>query len=743
MTTDSLLGMTVSHYRITRPIGSGGMGVVYEAEDTRLGRKVAVKVLSEAMQRDPSILERFQREARAASALNHPGICTVHSIEQHEGQHFIVMELLEGQTLAKRIGHQPMELPEILDLGIQIADALESAHAKGIVHRDLKPVNLILNARGQIKILDFGLAKIGALTNYSDEAALDSRVETSLDLGDLTVAGMVLGTVHYMSPEQARGLPTDARTDIFSLGSVLYQMATGLLPFQGDTQAVVFDAILNRDPAPLTEVNPAMPEALERILEKALEKDRNLRCQTATELKTDLLRLKRDVDSGQRRQAELADSKGKAEQAAGSSVAVLYFENLSGVKEDEYFRDGVTEDIITELSKIQGMHVYSRPTVLAYRDKPVTPAQIGQQLRASVVLTGSIRRSGNRLRITAQLVDTHTDFPLWSERFDREMQDVFEVQDEIARRIAEALRIKLSPQEKEALAAKPTESLQAYDHYLRGRSYARRLTRQDLEFSLQMFNDAVAQDAEFALAHAAIANVCAYFFCHYDREPSWIDRARAASEKAVALRPDVPEVMVAQAWILYSRGEYQDAARILRSVITRKRDCEGAFYLLLRCLFANGQHQEVAALAEEAIEASGTDYNVYVPILNSLGALAKKEAKSNIQQRAIQALVSHIREVPEDARARSLIASDYAEIGRPEEARREATMAITLRPNESSILYNAACTFCSLKLKAEAMDALSKAWRAGFRDTDWVRGDPDLTLLHDEPEFARLYPNKA
>ena len=360
-----------------------------------------------------------------------------------------------------------------------------------------------------------------------------------------------------------------------------------------------------------------------------------------------------------------------------------------------------------------------------------------------MVLTGSIRRSGNRLRITAQLVDTHTDFPLWSERFDREMQDVFEVQDEIARKIAEALRIKLTPQEKEALAAKPTESLQAYDHYLRGRSYARRLTRQDLEFSLQMFNDAVAQDPDFALAHAAIANVCAYFFCHYDREPSWIDRARAASEKAVALRPDVPEVMVAQAWILYSRGEYQDAARILRSVITRKRDCEGAFYLLLRCLFANGQHQEVAALAEEAIEASGTDYNVYVPILNSLGALAKKEAKSNIQQRAIQALESHIREVPEDARARSLIASDYAEIGRTEDAKREATMAITLRPNESSILYNAACTFCSLKLKAEAMDALSKAWRAGFRDTDWVRGDPDLVLLQDEPEFARLYPTKA
>ena len=742
MAKESLVGAIVSHYRITSLLGSGGMGVVYEAEDTRLGRHVAVKVLSDEMQSDPSVLERFQREARAASALNHPGICTVHAIEQHAGQHFIVMELLEGQTLAKRIGRQPLELAEILDLGIQIADALESAHAKGIVHRDLKPVNMIVNARGQIKILDFGLAKIGALTNFTSDAPSDSRLETSLDRANLTMAGMVLGTVHYMSPEQARGQHTDARTDLFSLGTVLYQMATGSLPFQGDTQAVVFDAILNRDPAPLTEVNPAMPAALGRILEKTLEKDRILRCQTATELKTDLLRLKRDIDSGQRRQEELADSKGKTEGSAERSVAVLYFENLSGVKEDEYFRDGITEDIITELSKIQGMHVYSRPTMLAYRDKPVTPAQIGQQLRATYVLTGSVRRSGNRLRITAQLVDTHTDFPLWSERFDREMQDVFEVQDEIARKIAQALRIKLTTQEREALAAKPTENMQAYDHYLRGRSYARRQTRQDLEFALQMFNDAVTQDPDFALAHAAIANVCAQFFWQYDREPAWIDRARAASEKAVALRPEVPEVMVAQAWILYSRGEYSDAARILRAVLSRKRDCEGAFYLLLRCLFASGEYQEVAGLAEEAIEASGTDYNVYVPILNSLGALAKKELQSNILLRAVQAFEAHLREVPEDARARSLLASYYAEVGRTEDARREAIMAMTLRPNESSILYNAACTFCLMNQKGEALEALTKAWRAGFRDTDWVRRDPDLAILQDEPEFVKLYPEK-
>jgi serine/threonine protein kinase/Flp pilus assembly protein TadD len=738
---NGLIGKTVSHYRIERQLGAGGMGVVYEAEDSKLGRKVAVKFLSDALQKDVPMLERFQREARAASSLNHPGICTVHSIEQHEGNQFIVMELLEGEPLSARLGRQPIETGALLDIAIQIADALESAHSKGIVHRDLKPVNLFVNPRGQVKILDFGLAKIDRGQTAGAETITDSAAMRPG--GDLTAAGTVMGTVHYMSPEQARGQLTDARTDLFSLGTVLYQAATGTMPFQGDTQAVVFDAILNRDPRPAGEVNANLPQDLARIFEKALEKDRNLRYQTATEMKTDLLRLKRDLDSGRRKAAEMSDSKSGVEKASERSIAVLYFENLSGVKEDEYFRDGITEDIITELSKIQGMHVYSRPTVLAWRDKPVTPAQIGQQLKAAYVLTGSVRRSGNRLRISAQLVDTRTDFPLWSERYDREMKDVFEVQDEIARKIAEALRIKLTPQDREALAAKPTENLQAYDHYLRGRGYARRLTRQDLEFALQMFNDAVALDPEFALAHAAIANACAHFFCHYDRDQSWIDRARAASEKAVALRPDLPEVMVAQAWILYSRGEYADAARIVRSVIHRKRDCEGAYYLLLRCLYASGQHQEVVALGDEAIEASGTDYNVYVPILNSLGALAKHEAVKQLILRATQAFEGHLRQVPEDARARSLLASYYAELGRVEDAKREATMAMTLRPNESSILYNAACTFCILQQKADAMDALAKAWRAGFRDVDWVRGDPDLAILHGETEFEKLYPEKT
>jgi len=376
--TDSPIGSTISHYKITGKLGSGGMGIVYEADDTRLGRKVALKFLPKDLEQDSGSLERFQREARAASALNHPNICTVYAIEEHEGQHFIVMELLEGETLAQAIARRPMEMDPLLDIAIQIADALESAHSKGIVHRDIKPANIFVGPRGQVKILDFGLAKIERLRRADGGS---TQLETAPPGDELTVPGTSMGTVSYMSPEQARGQLTDARTDLFSLGTVLYQMASGVLPFQGDTSAVIFEAILNRDPAPVTKVNPTVALAFERLLEKALEKDRSLRYQSATELKTDLTRLKRDLGSGRKSTGE-SDSRAPGA-AAQRSVAVLYFENLSGVKEDEYFRDGITEDIITELSKIKGLKTFSRPTVLAYRDKAVTPAQIGAQLGAA------------------------------------------------------------------------------------------------------------------------------------------------------------------------------------------------------------------------------------------------------------------------------------------------------------------------------------------------------------------------
>ncbi len=730
-----MLGKTISHYHITSQLGEGGMGVVYEAEDTNLGRHVALKFLTPAMAGDENLLQRFQREARAASSLNHPNICTIHGIEQHESEHFIVMELLEGESLADHIRRRQMDIEMVLRLGIQIVDALESAHSKGIVHRDLKPANIFVTSRSQAKILDFGLAKFDK--NKPDPS---SNIATAI-ADNLSTAGSTMGTVAYMSPEQARGEITDARTDLFSMGTVLYEMAAGNMPFQGETSAVVFDAILNRQPPPLSQVNASIPAELGRIIEQALEKDRDLRFQSATELKTALKRLKRDLDSGKHSGETSTIHSTRAPQAVHEhSIAVLYFENLSGMKEDEYLRDGITEDITTELSKIKRLKTFSRAMVLKYRDKSVTAGHVGQELGASYVLTGSLRRAGSRLRINAQLIDAATDFPVWSERYDREMQDVFEVQDEIASKIAAALRITLSPQEQQALAAKPTENLQAYDLYLRGRNYSRRVGRQDLQFALQMYENAVAFDEDFALAYAGLANVCAQYYYHYERQPQWIDRAIAATQKASANGNDAPEIKLAEAWVQFAKGDYDGAVVKTKLALGRAPDLDGGYYLLGRALFEAGRYQEIVDVMEVALAHAGENYNTTIPIHNALGALGKTDALKNYLHREIAIYEDHLKKVPEDARVRVLLAGDYAAHGRLEDASREADMAIALRPDDTMILYNTACVFGIMNKPQEAMAALKKAWEGGNRNAAWTRKDPDLTILHGNPEFEALYP---
>jgi serine/threonine protein kinase/Tfp pilus assembly protein PilF len=479
-------------YKVVDEIGRGGMGVVYKAEDTKLRRSVALKFLAEDLAHDRQAVERFQREARAASALNHPQICTIYDIDEYEGQHFIALEFLEGKTLREYLLGERLDIDQIVDLAIQVAGGLEAAHGKGIIHRDIKPGNIFVTDSGQAKILDFGLAKLLPGPQLKPAENLAARMPTLTVEEPLTSQGSAMGTVAYMSPEQALGKDLDARTDLFSLGVVLYEMVTQNLPFRGDTSAAVFDGILNKAPTLPIQLNPDLPAEFEHIIEKALEKDRNVRYQSVREMLADLRRLKRERESGH-----------AAASPRSPSLAVLPFANLGRDQENEYFSDGLAEDIIDALTQVSGLRVVARTSSFAFRGKEQDVREIGARLNVEHILEGSVRRAGNRIRLTAQLVKTSDGYHVWSQRFDREMTDVFAVQDEISQAIVEKLRGRLAADR--PLVKRPTENMEAYHLNLKARFQLFRLTPEGLAKSKEYYEQAVALDPNFALAWYGLA----------------------------------------------------------------------------------------------------------------------------------------------------------------------------------------------------------------------------------------------
>jgi serine/threonine protein kinase/tetratricopeptide (TPR) repeat protein len=538
-----MIGQTVSHYRILEKLGGGGMGVVYKAEDLRLGRHVSLKFLPEELSKEPLAIERFQREARAASSLNHPHICTIYDVDQFEGQSFIVMEYLEGETLKHRISGKPIDIERVPEYGYQMADALEAAHSKAIIHRDIKPANIFVTDRGQVKLLDFGLAKLlperkGAKLALQKSGSFGTTTQET----HLTSDGVALGTVSYMSPEQVRGQELDERTDLFSLGLVLYEMSTGQRAFTGNTSGVIFDAILNRSPISPVRLNPLIPLQLEQIISKSLEKDRDLRYRTASDMRADLQRLKRDTDSSRSLSYLSAPSPtqtvrkywphflwvgvlalalllfafnvgGMRQRLFGGSnanriesIAVLPFANVSKDEKTEYLSDGITESLINSLSQLPNLSVMSRNTVFRYKTQTTDPQKIGQELHVRAILTGRLIQSGDDLLISVNLEDVQNSRQIWGEQYNRKLSNLVSVQQEIAGDIYARLRPRLAGEEMKLLAKRPTENAEAYQLYLQGLFYWNKWTQADFKKAADFFTQAVQRDPHYALSYAGLAD---------------------------------------------------------------------------------------------------------------------------------------------------------------------------------------------------------------------------------------------
>jgi serine/threonine protein kinase/Tfp pilus assembly protein PilF len=708
-----MIGQTISHYRITAKLGEGGMGAVYRADDLQLQRPVALKFLPSAVTADAEARKRLLKEARAASRLNHPNIATIYEVSEASDTPFIAMELVQGESLKQQLGRGALPPAQLVDIARQIAEGLNEAHQAGILHRDIKPANIMVDAKGRAKILDFGLAVSTGRERALGETEENfiSRTATQWTTG---------GTVPYMSPEQLRGEPTDARSDIFSFGVLLYECLTGQLPFRGETSIDILHAILRQPPTSVRSRVPDISPEWETVIEHCLAKSPEQRVSSM-----------REVLEGLRRGATPTA-------AAEKSLAVLYFENLSGSKEDEYFRDGITEDLIMELLKIKELRVFSRSAVLAYRDKAVSASQVGQQLNASYVLEGSLRRAGNRLRITTQLVETRTAHALWAERYDRQMEDVFAIQDEIAQNIGRALKVMLSDKEKRAIEKAPTADVRAYDYYLRGRQFFHQMRRKGFEFAREMFARAIVIDPGYARAYAGVADCSSFLYMYYEASDDNLKDAEAASRKALELDPESAEAHASRGLSVSLSKQYEDAQKEFETAIRLDPKLFEAYYFYARSYFSQGKLDEAAHWFEQACRVRPEDYQAPILLAAVYGGLDRKADAEAAHRQALQVIEKHVEMYPNDARAVYFGAAALCALGEQERGLEWAKRALAMDPEEPWVLYNVACVYASVEKAEEAIDCLEKAIGYGFGHKDWISNDPDFNSIRSHPRFQAL-----
>jgi len=699
-----MISKTISHYKILEKLGEGGMGEVYLAQDTKLRRKVALKFLPSEYTSEPELKTRFMREAQAAAALNHPNIITVHEVSEYEGKLYIAMEYVEGESLKDLIRRKKIPTKQVIDTALQICQGLSAAHESGIIHRDIKPQNILMGKDNRVRICDFGLVKL------------------KRDLA-LTQVGSTLGTIAYMSPEQARGEEVDHRTDIWALGVVLYEMLTGKLPFQGDHEAAIIYEILNAEPKAIQWFRSDVPDHIVTLVSQLLEKDPANRLSSTEEI---IQRLQEPLP-------ERTPGEGK------KSLAVLYLENMSSEKENEYFCAGMTDDLIIDLSKIQHLRVIPRSDVLPFRGKEVNSRQVGKTLGVHYVLEGSVRKGGNRIRITAQLIDVKSGFQVWAERYDRLIEDIFDVQIEVSEKIAEALKVSLTESEKQSLAKKPTDDVRAYDFYMRGSELLSRRGHKDRQTAIQMFEHALSIDPNFSLAYVALAEAYSFNYITFGGDRSWLEKMMEMNERALSLEPDLVEAQFGIGMVYFHQKRFAEAKRNFAKVLKSKNDFYPACYWL-------GLTSVILEDFDSALEyfrcaAAMKPYSEepWHYLEQTFRKIGKAKAAQEAASKMIELGTRKLEVNPKDEVVLSRLAVTYANMGESKRALDAAKKVMDIDPDDGVVLYNCAGTYACLGMKEEALKYLQKALERGMVNIfAWVKGDPYLEPIRDVPEFQEM-----
>jgi serine/threonine protein kinase/Tfp pilus assembly protein PilF len=708
----------ISHYCLIELLGEGGMGAVWSAMDTSLDREVAIKFLPPAMVDDQKWLARFEREAKVVAALSHPNIVTIHSVEEANGLRFFTMELVRGRRLSAVIPAGGLALPDLLDIAIPLANAVSAAHEKGIAHGDLKPTNIMFSDEGRVKVLDFGLART--------EPRKPIRSITERSTQPLQLDDGISGTLPYMSPEQLQGRGFDSRSDIFSLGIILFEMTTGHRPFEGETPVSLSAAILKDEPSSISGYRPEMPLHLAWLIGRCLEKDQRQRLQSTKHLAQELEAL---------RVGALATRKDQPDQP---SIAVLPFADMSQERDQEYFCEGIAEEIINALMKIEDLHVASRAAAFQFKSIALGPREIGQRLGVRTLLEGSVRKAGGRIRITAQLTNVADGYGLWSEQFDRELKDIFAIQEEIARSIVDALGVTLTPKQTNDIGRSATTNPEAFDAYLQGRKFLYQYNRRGIEFARQMFHRAIELDPNFALGHAGIADCCSFVYMFVDRDAVHIDCAERESLRAMELDPQLAQAHVSYGVTLSLIGRVEESNRSFVRAIELDPNLFEAHFFYARERFMAGDLEEAAKLFERAMQVRPEDYQAPLIVAQVYDALGRPADAEAVRRRGINIAEERMKRNPDDIRAMYMSANVLVMIGERERGLERARRALSLEPDDAMLQYNVGCIFSLSGEVEEAIDCLETSARIGNIQKAWYDNDSNLNPLREHPKFRKL-----